>query len=269
MNEEFLNHFVSVMEQQRPPEIEAYGLGGSFGEQQRADRYSDIDFFLLVTDAEAEKFMRSFQEFATLFGRPLLYRGPIFIPNYGYSFSVLYDPFICCQFNVNSRCSLTAGPIRKYTRVLFDETGYYSDFTTTQLNQSFDLTEIFQASCSLFWFRVINVWRDLSRGQYWYAIQHMYDIRRQLFILLRLKLNKHPAEFDRLVEKNLEEDLGEDVCVSLAAALPQYDRESISKALIFSAQKHKEEGPLLAESFGVGYPQSAADLISEFIRDLS
>lgn len=268
LNEQFLSHFIRVMEQRRPPEIEAFGVGGSLGKGESADKYSDIDFFILVNEADASKFMEAFYDFAALFGKPLLYRGPVHVPNYGYSFTVLYEPLIFCQFNVNSRHSLTPGPIRKYTRIIFDENGYYTDFTKTQSEERFNLATIFQSSCSLFWFRAVNVWRDVSRGQYWYAIRHMYDVRQQLFVLMRLKLNKHPADFNRFVEKNLEEDLGDDLCLSLAPALPHYEKDSISKALVFSVQRYKEEAPRLAQALGVDYPAAAADLISELVYRL-
>ena len=79
----------------------------------------------------------------------------------------------------------------------------------------------------------------------------------------QLPADHGPAEFERFVEKNIEEDLGEDLCLSLAAALPRYDKGSISKALIFSVQKYIEEGPLLAESLGVSYPNASDKIFGE------
>jgi len=263
----FLHHFSEVMERRRPSVVEAFGVGGSHGKNGSADRYSDVDLFILIKESEADKFINSFFEFTTLFGTPLLFRGPVYVPNYGYSFSVLYEPFICCQFNVNTRATLTPGPIRKYTRILFDEDGFYKSFTKTQSKESFDLGTVFQTSCSFFWLRVINVWRDLGRGQLWFAIRHMADVRQQLFVLERLKTGDIPADFF-FVERNLEKDLGEDVCLSLAAALPTYGKGSITESLIFSVRRYTEEAPAVAQDLGVKYPHDADALISKLVYGL-
>lgn len=249
----------------RPPGIEAFGVGGSFGKQASADRYSDVDLFLLVNDSFLSGIFESIESFISLFGKHVLSRGPIFVANYGYSISVLYEPFVCCQFNINSRQTLTRGPIRKHTTVLSDATGFYTEFTKQEADAHFDSQMIFQTSCSLFWFRVINVWRDLARGQHWFAIRHLGDVRQQLFILLRLKHSKEPADFV-FVEKNLEQEMGQEVCSSLTLTVPSYSADSINAALKFCVEWYNREALAYAATINALYPTEAANRIIKTIN---
>ena len=260
----FIQRFVQVMADVRPAGIEAFGIGGSFGNQDSADVYSDLDFFLLVHDSFLRRLSKSSDDFIRLFGDYLLSRGPVFVPNYGYSVSVLYRPFLCCQFNFNTRRTLTRGPIRKHTRILHDPIGFYTDFTQSQRDATFDSRDIFLTSCSLFWFRVINVWRDLERGHHWFAIRHLVDVQRQMLILLRLKCSKDPADFF-FAEKNLENDLGSDVCEAFAPMLAGYSAESISNALRFCVGWYSDEASSYAATHDVIYPSAAANQIVKII----
>lgn len=260
----FIQHFTRVMADIRPPGIEAFGIGGSFGNQSSADDYSDIDLFLLVSDSFLSATSKSIDSFIGLFGNYLLSRGPIFVANYGYSISVLYEPLMCCQFNLNSRRTLTRGPIRKHTKVLDDATGFYTQFTEQEANATVDKRAIFTSSCSFFWFRVINVCRDLARGHHWFALRHLGDVQQQLFILLRLKYSKEPADF-AFAEKNLEQDIGLDICGSLAPILAGYDAKSIRAALKSCVDWYSKEAPAYAATINAVYPNEAASRIIETI----
>ncbi len=248
--------------------IAAVGLGGSQARKDNLDEYSDLDLFLLSEDSHLTSLIRRMPELARHCGEVLIFRGPIYIEHYGYSFTVLYDsasdPIKVVQFNLNSMGGILPGPNRKHTRILYDPSGFYKAFTDSQMNLIADPSELFTTSTSFFWLRVINVWRDLLRYDLWLAIHHLADVRRQLFVLLRLMRSTPPLDY-YLVEKHMEGDIGEDTCSVFAETLPAYNASSIRYCLRFCIEWFSRNAPLYAKQIGKIYPAEVAQKIYRMI----
>lgn len=263
----FVQRFCDAIPNSAWPEIEAFGIGGSFAKNQ-ADDSSDLDFFILVGDKELHAFLSRAAAFVAMFGEPMLYRPPRFLEEHGYSFSAIYEPLLRCQFTVNERTSLTPGPGRKKTRILYDRTGYYSDFTRGQVDIVTDCTKLFESSSALFWFRVVNVWEDLRRDQLWFAVRHLNDIRHQLFILARLLSGEEIASaYD--IDKNIEHDLGVGLCYLLRQSVATYDKSSIRQAMCFCINWYEANSVRYAARTGVALANptpAAAARIAALIR---
>ena len=109
------------------PPLEAVGLGGSAGRGE-ADSLSDLDFFLLVPDAE---FFTTVQRFPDLITHP---QPPIaqwrrgFTPNFGYTFTYFYLDGTSVEYMLHCHRSLHRTPMALSTRITKDLTGFYSSF---------------------------------------------------------------------------------------------------------------------------------------------
>lgn len=246
------------------PQIEALGVGGSYARRDATDEYSDLDLFLILKDDGLEPFIQRMSLFAAEGGNILLFRGPVYVEGYGHSFTVLYEPLLTVQYNLNSRSGITRGPTRKHTKVLYDKMGFYGSFTDSQRKAEADLTAVFVASTSFFWLRALNVWRDLARGHIWLAIHHLTDVRRQLFVLARVQLQQPPLDF-YTVEKGIEQDLGVDLCAGFAEGIPTYSAASVRQCLLYCIQWYSSHAPQVATALGVRYPSEAAERISQVI----
>lgn len=210
--------------------VEAIIVGGSVGRSEQ-DPLSDLDFFLLLTYSEGRDFVtRTMARVANRIGTVLLFRGPVFVDGFGFSFTALYDTLLVCQFNVNTRSTLPRSPMQGLPYITcFDRTGYY-----TTLLQSVDTgaaiseRDIFLRTFTFFWLRSMNVWRSLMRGELWLAIRYSHDMRDQLFLVERLVRRRWPPGLQfQLPSKSFESDMGIDMACSLANTLPTYSRESI------------------------------------------
>lgn len=110
------------------PPIEAIGIGGSFGKGSR-DMYSDADFFLLYP---SNGFFQNLIIFPNLIEHPrivLTFSGPDFVPGFGFEYSYILEGGIAVDYNLNCRETLNLNPMRAHTEVLFDSTGYLTEFT--------------------------------------------------------------------------------------------------------------------------------------------
>lgn len=110
------------------PPIEAAGIGGSWG-RGSSDRYSDADFFLLYP---SEGFFSHLAEFPEKIDHPLpniVFNGPVFVPGFGFEFSYILEGGISVDYNLNCRESLNLNPMRAHTIILFDTTGFLTEFT--------------------------------------------------------------------------------------------------------------------------------------------
>jgi hypothetical protein len=99
------------------------------------------------------------------------------------------------------------------------------------------------------------------RGQKWFAVRHLNDVRQQLLVLARLIHSTDPADF-YFVEKQIEKDLGEDACAAFAQTLPSYDLQSIWDSLRFCVEWYENEAPAYANRIGAAYPTEAARQIA-------
>lgn len=236
MNDRF-SSFVRRCQEERTllafPEVDALMVGGSVGRQED-DRSSDLDLFILLSDCDTSAFLQTRMPalIATL-GSPLMYRGPTFVPGFGYSFSALYEGFIVCQFNVNTVALLSRDPMRNQSRLmLFDKSGLYSKFLDDCKDLHLDAGSMFSNAFTFFWFRAISVARAIGRSNLWLAIRYMSDLRDQILLLKRLSSRSLPAGINvNLPSKDIEKHLGPASVAELADTLCTYARESVTTAL--------------------------------------
>jgi len=250
------------------PSIDGLGIGGSRGAQDSADELADLDLFVLVKNGHLESFIARLPTLAHLLGEPLLCRGPIFVPNYGYSVTIVFAPLLCCQFNVNDAATLVPHHCRKHTRVLFDRSGHLTSVTVASRPIGIDHKVVFEEAVATFWHRVLDTTRDLRRKQYWMALRHQADARQQLLAFARLTAERDPRDY-YLVEKAFEADLGASISEALRPAVPDYSSFSITHALKFAVHWVNEHVPSLAVRVGAEYPWAVANRLTAEVESLT
>src|SRR3989339_391567 len=117
----------TALERLSPP-IEAVGVGGSFGTGGR-DLYSDADFFILYPTEGFFDFLRGFPEQITHPRPVLVMSGPVFVTGFGFEYSYILEGGVAVDYNLNCRETLSLNPMRSNTRVIFDATGFLTEFT--------------------------------------------------------------------------------------------------------------------------------------------
>lgn len=125
MNEK-IEQICEALQRLSPP-IEAYGIGGSIGAGDD-DAYSDLDFFLLI---QTEKFFSTLsflQESLVPDDVVAALEEPVGQAGFGFQFGYILEDGSGTEFFVNCRETLTWNPMRTKTHILFDSTGFFTEF---------------------------------------------------------------------------------------------------------------------------------------------
>jgi hypothetical protein len=239
--------------------VEAMVVGGSLGRNE-ADCYSDLDLFVLVRDEDLRTVLTStMRTLCDCLGTVLLFRGPVFVEGFGYSFTVLYEPSFISQFNVNTHSTLTPSPLwTPGSLVLFDRTGRYSNLLRC-LPVQVDAKLRFAESFTFFWLRALTASRYLKRGNLWATVSLLGDLRNQMMTVFRLARSVHPPGNNyRFAAKGLERQVGGGVAGVFGPTLCSYTSGSISAALLFSVNWFLEASGQYAVEQGMDFHSQLA-----------
>jgi hypothetical protein len=214
--------------------VRALVVGGSIG-QGRADENSDLDLFMVVENVRLDEFCtHKVREMAELFGKVLLFRGPVFVPSFGYSFSALLDDHLLVQINLNSPEMLkpnTMGGLGSI--IIFDDSGDFKRFVVASEDIHPEPLDLFERSATFFWLRAVLTWRALKRGQVWMAARYLVDLRDQILLLKRLIHNTPPLN-PNTPGKSIEHDLGLETLKDLEPTVPDASATSVVCAFRYS-----------------------------------
>lgn len=255
-------------------EIEALMIGGSVGRGD-TDRYSDIDLFLLVDNDALQRFLATrLKEFAGQLGEIVLFRGPIFVEGFGHSFTILFRSQLLCQFNVNSHNTLIPNPMNNQEfLMIYDRTGYYTDFLQSEEPVEVDEREIFDRSFSFFWLRALSTRKEIERNNLWLAIRHLADLRNQMFVLERLNSKNPPPGLNfGIPSKAAEKELSRKFNTYMEGTLCDYSNTSVARALIKCVKWYYCETARFLSTANnkedARYLQTASELADTIARDL-
>jgi hypothetical protein len=230
----FMNRYRTLSRHKAAFVVDALVVGGSVGRgSAKAD--SDLDMFLLIEQRDLANFLSvGMYRFAELGGDVSLFRGPVFVDGFGYSFTALYDLSFICQFNVNTRQMLKPNPMwNPDSVILFDKSGYYSSLLH-QEPVSVDSRILFQQTFTFFWLRAITAATYVKRGNLWATVSLLHDLRAQMMILYRLmKQLPPPGANYRFPAKRWEDQTSKEDTCFLESSLCRYDAGSVRSALLF------------------------------------
>ncbi|MEP1143752.1 MAG: nucleotidyltransferase domain-containing protein [Henriciella sp.] len=187
--------------------IESFVIGGSVG-RGTEDAFSDIDVFLVASGTRFSGLTANFTEIAEQFGAVRLFRSSTFIPNYGHSFTALYDDFSIVQFNLNTSETLLPSPLGDQKCITVFDSGIYSDFQSKSRGLFFQNQNVFLKAQTFFWLRAISLVRALERNEIQTSLKYCNDLHTQSLILIRLRAGiaaNDPANPSKHIERDLKE----------------------------------------------------------------
>jgi hypothetical protein len=132
--------------------VEGIGVGGSVARGDD-DEGSDLDLFVLVKDGIAvNDFDELAVDLALTLGEVVTGRGPVYLPEFGYCYTYLYEDLAMLQLNVNTFQWLTPPA---YTEILFDEHGRLGKKIEEAGPFEASAEEVFVASYIYLWERAL------------------------------------------------------------------------------------------------------------------
>ena len=214
--------------------VKALVIGGSVG-QGKADRYSDIDLFILVSSKDKGYFcVEGVRRIAKLLGDVILFRGPVFVDNFGYSFTALMRDLTVFQINLNTRDTLRPNYMGGLgSIIIYDDNGDYAKFVGKSKKLHRNINGVAESSIVFFWLRAVFIWRCIKKKQIHMASRYMVELRDQMFLIRRIRLNKLPSNPKNPI-KSIEHDLGKDQLGDIYPSFPRISHHSVVRAFIYS-----------------------------------
>jgi hypothetical protein len=238
-------------------------LGGSLA-RDTADAYSDLDLYLVTTDAGYDAFFAGRAAFIRLLG------DPVFLEDYKqYGFDLLF--FVLADGTEGElglgRAShfhhIHGGP----HRTLLDKQGLLAGvvFPEDRPDQAAQL-ETLRGLITWFWHDLSHFIAALGRGQVWAAQGALEDLRRTCVNLARLRHNfAAPAEGYEKLERALPVE-------QLAPLQPTFGSlapETLLQAAHAVVRFYRELAPPLARAHGLPYPDDLDRVLSARLENLS
>jgi predicted nucleotidyltransferase len=232
---EILSTLRRLSDQPEFENLDALMVGGSVGRGE-ANESSDLDLFVLVSPPDLQRFLETTSKALLLkLGDIMLQRGPVWVDNFGYSFTALYESGRVVQLNVNSCETLTSGPMRNQKHLmLFDKSGCYSSYLASPShNHASSSSQIAHEAATFCMLRLIFVATDLEKRELWQAIRHLQEARDQLLLVIRVVCDCLPPWIDiKQPAKKIEQHMETLIPAELCTTLPQYSATSLSHAAI-------------------------------------
>jgi hypothetical protein len=201
-----LDYQLHMLHQLCPP-LEAVALGGSTGRGE-ADQLSDLDFFLLVADAEFFATVDRFPELITHPQPPVARWQRGFTPNFGFTFTYFYRDGTSVEYMLHCHRSLRRTPMALSTRITKDLTGFYSRFLE-DLPRAPELSPDGYAADATgeFLAELLKLAKYARRGEL-PAIVHRFERLRLVFLGLERYLTRGEPYAPHDSDKRVYRDLG-------------------------------------------------------------
>lgn len=210
----------------------ALAIGGSIG-QQKANKHSDLDLFVVVNTEMLGEFLDIGAKYVCQhFGRIILFRGPILVAGFGYSFTALLDNFDMVQVNVNTANMLAPNYLGSLgSIILFDLDGDYARFLRESEGLEIDWIDKANQSMVFFWLRSVVVWKCIKASKMITAQRYFVDLQDQMFFLQRAVSRAVPSNPNNPV-KGVEYDLKAEHVAEILRCSPANFTDGVSGAFL-------------------------------------
>jgi len=256
-----LNRFKSAC--QKDERIVAAFLGGSHAEGT-ADANSDLDLFLIATDAAYEELIGEREALVRQLGEPL------FLEDFGIPHGIFYI------FSDDTEGELWIERESKFNsfyfghhRVLLDKKGVLLDAVFAR--QEADLTQqiqVLRQQIYWFWHELSHFITAMGRGQLWWAYGQLESMRDICINLSRLKHNFLRAEIGEEPYFKVEQALSAEQLSPLRATYCPMEMHAMRHAVLVILSFYKEKAKLLAATHDVAYPDDLERLMLDRLRQL-
>jgi predicted nucleotidyltransferase len=256
-----LDRFVAAC--QTDERIVAAFLGGSYA-RHAADKYSDLDLYIITTDDDFNDFCAQRQAFVHQLGEP------VFIEDFDIPNSVF---FILADG--------TEGELGLGRESQFDDihNGPYEILVDKKnmlmgavfLGREADAveqTEKLRRLIYWFWHELSHFITAIGRGQLWWAQGQLEALRRSCVNLARLRNDFSDGEAGAEVYFKLEKALPVEQLSALQATFCPLAREEMLKSGFVMVQYYKELAIPLAKTHGIVYPEALERVMVHRLEDV-
>jgi len=245
-HKDILDRFVAAC--QMDPRIVAAFLGGSYA-QDKADTYSDLDLYLIVTDEAYEDFLSEKGDFVHLLGEPL------FLEDFGLSHGYL---FILAN---GTEGEFWIGRVSRFKhihagsyKVLLDKKSILKNavFPRHEADPAGQL-ETLKKQIDWFWHELAHFIKAMARGQLWFAYGQLEEMRKICVNLARLKYDYSDARVGEEPYFKIEQALpiGQLSPLQTTYCPPEYGTMLPAAHVIF--RFYQDIAPTLAKAHDIVY----------------
>jgi hypothetical protein len=183
-----LNRLRSGGQPDLPDAVVALAIGGSHA-RGKADDASDLDLYVIVRGESLNDISDAAPILQGWAGEPMLSRGPVDLPHFGSSMTLIYEDLSVVQFHINLRSTIEINPMRATSEIIHDPSGILASIKVAAGNLEPDLNEIEDVELTFITARIVFVLMAIKRGELWRAIGYLADIRVSMFKLHRIQQN--------------------------------------------------------------------------------
>jgi len=256
-----LDRFITVC--QEDDRIRAAFLGGSFA-SGTADRYSDLDLFLIITDPDYDDFISQRETWIQQFGKP------------GLSEDFDYPGILLVLFEDGTDVDFIFGKVSRFLdfhkgphTVLVDKDhilagvsfpGYDADAAGQM--------EKLRRSIYWFWHDFVHFLTAMRRGQIWWAQGQLEALRQYCVNLARLEYNFLDDGAGGEPYFKIERALPVERLKPLEATFGPMDKETLLKSSLVLLRFYREHAMMLAQAHGMSYPDVLERVLGEQLEEL-
>ncbi|MBB5852968.1 aminoglycoside 6-adenylyltransferase [Amycolatopsis umgeniensis] len=230
--DDLLDTVLAIAREDDFSEIDAISIGGSLGRGE-ADKYSDIDLFVLVAVSDLHSYATNrLAIFIARLGAYAIRRGPVCVANFGYSCTVVFFDLTVCQLNFNNYLTVSPSPAWSTShRVLLDRSGYLTELIRKSTDIQCDPLDDYVEAYRYFWIRMLFAARSLRREELWRALRYVAEMRVPMLTILRMQQGCFMPGLTRSPLTRLEHEVGRRSAEDLNFMAPAYGSDSILACL--------------------------------------
>src|SRR5688572_1044786 len=262
-HQEILDRFIAACRSDE--RILAAFLGGSYA-RGTADRYSDLDLYIIISDAAFDDFNTRRMEFLRLLGQP------VFAEDFG-----IADQVFCFFFFANGAegelgfgreseyASMHGGPYL----VLVDKKDMLAgvEFPGAQADPV-EQTEKLRRLVYWFWHDLSHFITAMGRGQLWWAQGQLEALRRYCVNLARMRNNFSDLESVDEPYFKIDKSMPVEQLAALEETFCPMEKDAMLKSGLRLVRVYRELAVPLARAHDIAYPEALERVMEQRLEDL-
>ena len=227
--------------------VRALFIGGSFASEQ-ADKYSDLDLYILVDDKQYESFIEDRLQIAQRVA-PVLFHGDVVLDFH--LFIVIFENLVKADLGIASASKFShvhTGPFKVLLdrhKLLFG-VDFKEKVTTEYLRKELE------GMIRWFWYDVFAATNELCKDDLWTAHLVAERAREKLANLIRARCEPHHElrGYNKLGRQVTSQELA-----PIMKTFYTFEKEEMINALNAMIQIYEKEARFLCRKYGISYPQ--------------
>ncbi len=256
-----LDRFIATC--QKDERILAAFLGGSYA-NDKADKFSDLDFFFITTDEAYDEFLNEREKFVRLLGEPL------FLEDFGVKHGILFI------LSNGTEGEVWFGSESSYKGIYWGATKTLVDKKRILNGEVFPMrpadptrqVEMLRQQIDWFWHDLSHFIKAMGRNQLWFAYGELEVIRHVCVVLARLKYNFSDADAGKEPYFKIERFLPAEELVPLNGTCCPLEYHAMLQAGRDIFLYYQSVAPKLAKEHGIPYKVALEQMMRSQFEEL-